>query len=91
MNKLTIDVLKAIVLTRLILKFVNSYDIPVDIVNIPSKGINNKNVNNIKKNKKKLISLGIIHKCIMFINIAYNYAIVNSNLYIYFNFYSFIN
>ena len=53
MNKLTIDVLKAIVLTRLILKFVNSYDIPVDIVNIPSKGINNKNVNNIKKKQKK--------------------------------------
>ena len=47
MNKLITDVLKAIVLTRLIFKVVSSYDIPVDIINIPSKGVNNKNVNNI--------------------------------------------
>jgi hypothetical protein len=42
-----IDVVKAIVLIRLIFKKDNSYDIPVDIVNIPIIGINNKSVINI--------------------------------------------
>jgi len=41
------DVIKAMVLIRLIFKKDNSYDIPVDIVNIPSMGINNKSVSNI--------------------------------------------
>lgn len=52
-NKLIIDVLKAIALIRLIFKLVDSYDIPVDIVNIPSIGIINKNVNNTKNENKK--------------------------------------
>jgi hypothetical protein len=42
-----IDVVKAIVLIRLMFKKDNSYDIPVDIVNTPSIGINNKSVSNI--------------------------------------------
>ncbi len=41
-----IDVLKAIVFIRLISKDDNSYDIPVDIVNIPKIGTNNKSVSN---------------------------------------------
>ena len=42
-----IDVVKAIVLIRLMFKKDNSYDIPVDIVNTPNIGINNKGVSNI--------------------------------------------
>ena len=40
-------------------KWLNSYDIPVDILNIPNKGINNKSVRDIRKIYIKLISLRI--------------------------------
>jgi hypothetical protein len=46
-NRLTIDAVKAILLIRLMFKEDNSYDIFVEMVNIPNKGISNKNVSNI--------------------------------------------
>ena len=67
-NRLTIDVLKAIVLIRLMFKLVNSYDIPVDIVNIPSIGIINKDVNNILRKKIKKKFPLILYSYIIFIS-----------------------
>ncbi len=48
-NRLITDVLKAIDLIRLIFILFNSQDIPVDILKIPNKGINNKSESNIIK------------------------------------------
>jgi len=57
MNKLSIDVLRAIVLIRVKLNEDKSKDIPVEIIKTPIRGVINKSVStiNMGKNHKKKI------------------------------------
>jgi hypothetical protein len=55
-KRLTRDVVNAILLIRLMFKEDSSYDILVDIVNIPNKGISNKSESNTTLFNRKRIS-----------------------------------